>query len=173
MQVQLGLKITMIPTKQHIIQCPLKPHPIKIFNNSDITGVLNMTKEASLAICVVSIEYGQDIDYVEAVLKKELPGLMVKDDRLLDEPTYLGVNALGASGVDLMIMCKCNEVDVRGVTRFMNKEILKIFYRYDINVPFPNVTVSQLDKSGRKTMMDFEPTPEMGGEEFGGSVDPN
>ncbi|MBQ1575975.1 MAG: hypothetical protein IIZ83_03350, partial [Oscillospiraceae bacterium] len=37
-----------------------------------------------------------------------------------------------------------------------NREILKIFYRNNINVPFPNVTVSQLDPSGRKTIRDLE-----------------
>ena len=129
---------------------------IKIFNNSDISGVLNMTKEASVAASTISIEYGQDIDYVEAVLARELPALKENNPQILDGPTYLGVSALGASGVDLTVICKCFETDVKGVGRYMNREILKIFYRNNINVPFPNVTVSQLDPSGRKTIRDLE-----------------
>ena len=129
---------------------------IKIFNNSDISGVLNMTKEASVAASTISIEYGQDIDYVEAVLARELPALKENNPKILDGPTYLGVSALGASGVDLTVICKCFETDVKGVGRYMNREILKIFYRNNINVPFPNVTVSQLDPSGRKTIRDLE-----------------
>jgi small conductance mechanosensitive channel len=41
---------------------------IKIYNNSEISGVLNMTQEASIAVCKISMEYGQNIEYVESVL---------------------------------------------------------------------------------------------------------
>ncbi len=128
---------------------------IKIFSNSEITGVLNMTKEASVAICTISIEYGQDIDYVEAILKRELPLLQENNKMILDGPTYLGVSNLGESGIDLMITCKCSERDIRDVIRYLNKSLLQIFYRNDINVPFPNITVSQLDMTGRKTIDDL------------------
>ncbi len=130
---------------------------IKIYNNSEISGVLNMTKEASLATCTISIEYGQDIDYVEAVLIRDLPRLQEKNPLILDGPTYAGVSNLGSSGVDLLIYCKCYETDIKGVVRYLNKEVLQIFYRNGINVPFPNVTVSHLDTTGRKTMEDFVP----------------
>ena len=53
-------------------------------------------------------------------------------------------------------MCKCNEKDIYGGRRYLNKELLKIFYRNGINIPFPNITVSNLDMSGRKTIADFE-----------------
>ncbi|MBQ6426756.1 MAG: mechanosensitive ion channel family protein [Clostridia bacterium] len=128
---------------------------IKIYNNSEISGVLNMTKEASVATCTISIEYGQDIDYVEAVLNRDLPLLKKKNPQILDGPNYAGVSNLGSSGVDILILCKCYETDIRGVTRYLNKEILQIFYRNGINVPFPNVTVSNLDMTGRKTIEDF------------------
>ncbi len=129
---------------------------IKIYNNSEISGVLNMTKQASIAVCTIGIEYGQDIEYVEAVLRKELPKLRENNPLILDGPTYLGVNELAGSSVNLSIMCKCNEKDIYGVRRYLNKELLKIFYRNGINIPFPNITVSNLDMSGRKTIADFE-----------------
>ena len=119
-----------------------------------------MTRQASYAAVQPAIEYGQDIDYVEAVLKRELPKLKAMDSRLLDYPNYLGVQSLGESGVVLLIVCKCNEEDIKGLTRFLNRAILKIFYQYGINVPFPNVTVSQLDPSGRKTLDDLKDEPD-------------
>ena len=128
---------------------------IKIYNNSEISGVLNMTKETSVASTTISIEYGQDIDYVEAVLARELPKLKEKNDKIVDGPTYLGVSGLGDSGVSMTVIARCSEQNVRGMNRFLNKEVLQIFYRNGINVPFPNVTVSQLDMTGRKTMADF------------------
>ncbi len=129
---------------------------IKIYNNSEISGILNMTKEASVAAATISIEYGQDIDYVEAVLARDLPALKKENPLILDGPTYIGVSNLGDSGVDLTIIAKCNEQDIKGVIRYLNKGVLQIFYRNNINVPFPNVTVSQLDMTDRKTMADFE-----------------
>lgn len=39
------------------------------YNNSEISGVLNMTQATSFAMCQINIEYGQDIEYVEEVLK--------------------------------------------------------------------------------------------------------
>lgn len=123
---------------------------VKIYNNSEISGVLNMTKDASVAMCNIDIEYGQDIEYVEEVLKRELPDLKKQNKLILDGPTYEGISALGASGVTLLILCKCNEEDIKGVTRFMNRGVLQIFYRNGINVPFPNLTISSLDDREKK-----------------------
>ena len=92
---------------------------------------------------------------MEAVLKRELPKLKKKDPRILDGPNYLGVQKLGESGVDLLITCKCNEADFKGLTRSLNRAVLTIFYENGINVPVPNVTVSQLNTEDRKTMADF------------------
>ena len=128
---------------------------IKVYNNSDISGVLNMTKEASIAMTTISIEYGQDLNYVEAVLRRELPHLREKNPKISDGPTYLGVSRLGESGVDLLIICKCAEQDIFDMNRYLNREVLMIFYNNHINVPFPNVTVSQLDASDRKSYADF------------------
>lgn len=128
---------------------------IKIYNNSEITGVLNMTQEASYSLTYISIEYGQDLEYVEEVLRRELPKLCKRNPMLVEPPELLGVTELGDSGVQLLVMAKCNESDIMKVRRFMNREVLQIFYKNGINVPFPNVTFSSLDESGRKTIDDL------------------
>jgi hypothetical protein len=48
-----------------------------------------------------------------------------------------------------------NEKDIMSVKRFLNRELLQIFYRNGINVPFPNITFSALDTNGRKTIEDL------------------
>ena len=127
---------------------------IKIYNNSDISGILNMTQEASYALCYIDIEYGQDLEYVEGVLERELPQLIKGNDKLLSVK-YLGVTELRDSGVQLAVMGTCNERDILEIKRYLNREVLQIFYRNDINVPFPNVTFSALDMEGRKTIEDL------------------
>lgn len=128
---------------------------IKIYNNSEISGVLNMTQEKSYAMCNVAIEYGQDIEYVEAVLETELPKLGKANKNILEGPTYQGVQELGDSGVSLLITCSCSEANIKTVTRYLNRGILQIFYKYKINIPFPNVTFSMLNEEDRKTMEDL------------------
>ena len=123
---------------------------IKIFNNSEISGVLNMTKEASVARTTIRIEYGQDLERVEQVLAAELPGVRERNPKILDGPTNLGISNLGDSGVDILVICKCSERDVKGVTRYLNREVLQIFYRNGITVPFPHVTVVDSGKGGRQ-----------------------
>ena len=123
---------------------------IKIFNNSEISGVLNMTKEASVARTTIRIEYGQDLERVEQVLAAELPGVRERNPKILDGPTNLGISNLGDSGVDILVICKCSERDVKGVTRYLNKEVLQIFYRNGITVPFPHITVVDSGKGGRQ-----------------------
>ena len=122
---------------------------IKIFNNSEVSGVLNMTKESSVSIARIGIEYGQDLSYVEEVLARELPLLKDKDARILEGPTYLGVAELSDSAVILLFMARCKELNVGGVSRFMNKELLRIFRENNINVPFPHVTISNWDNGSK------------------------
>ena len=98
----------------------------------------------------IRIEYGQDIEHVEEVLKQELPGIRERNPKILDGPTYLGVSELGESGVDILVICKCSERDVKGITRYLNKEVLQIFYRNGITVPFPHITVVDSGKGGRQ-----------------------
>ena len=93
---------------------------------------------------------------MEAVLQRELPKLKSKNPYLLSVPEYLGITALGDSGVEIKVICKCSEKNIMAVNRFLNRELLKIFYKYEINVPFPNVTISNLDMSGHKTIEDLE-----------------
>lgn len=120
---------------------------IKIYNNSDISGVVNMTKETSIASITVGIEYGEDLEFVEEVLARELPNLAKKNPAILEGPQYGGVKELADNSVNLVISAKANEKDVYGVKVFLNREILRIFKENSINIPFANVTVSYLEKS--------------------------
>jgi len=129
---------------------------IKIYNNSEISGVLNMTQEASWAMTYIDIEYGQDLNYVDEVLNRELPKLGAANKLITGGPMYLGVQTLKDSGVELVVACNCNERDILSVRRYLNKGVLQIFYDNGINVPFPNVTISTLDKKEEKKTFDEE-----------------
>ena len=119
---------------------------IKIVNNSAISSVINQTKELSIAVAYISIEYGQSIPDVEIIIKNNLERIKNAIPEIVEGPFYKGVDSLAASSVDLMFMARCKEADLYGVLRAMRRELKLIFDENGINVPFPQVTISHLEE---------------------------
>lgn len=115
---------------------------VKIFNNSEISGVLNMTKETSVAMANIGLEYGQDFEYVESVLARELPLLKEDNKQILDGPTSLGITDMQERRYVITIMARCSEQYIREVNRYLNKELLKIMYDNGIRVANQNNTLA-------------------------------
>ena len=120
---------------------------IKIYNNSSISGVLNMTKEYSTVPITLGIEYGESLERVEAVLKQEFPAIKKKLKTIVNGPFYKGVSSLADSSVNLLVVAQCLESDRIQLTRDLNRELYLVFNKHNINVPFPQVTVSYLESS--------------------------
>ena len=124
---------------------------IKIFNNSSISGVLNMTKEYSTVPIELGIEYGESLERVEAVLKEEFPAIKKKIKSIINGPFYKGVSSLGDNSVNILILAQCMEGDRIQLVRDMYRELYLIFNKHGINIPFPQVTVSYLkDEEAKK-----------------------
>ncbi|MDO4344668.1 MAG: mechanosensitive ion channel [Eubacteriales bacterium] len=116
---------------------------IKVVNNSSISGVINMTKKYSFAACDFGIEYGESLERVEYILKKELPRIKERVPSILDGPFYKGVTELGDSSVNIKIVAQCKEKDRIQLMRDLNREVKLIFDKYEINIPFPQVVLNQ------------------------------
>ena len=125
---------------------------IKIFNNSAISGVLNMAQETSYAVSDISFDYSESIERVEAVLKRELPRLRGKLPGMIGIPEYAGIVELAASAVNIRVIARCQEQDRIDLSRAMNRELLILFRENGISIPFPQVTVSKRtdEESGAK-----------------------
>lgn len=120
---------------------------VKIFNNSDIRGVLNQTVKPSKAKTLIDIEYGDSLARVEEIIREKLPE--IKIDGVIGEISYDGVASLGASGVTLQFTADCNESDIYAVQRAMNGKIKVMFDENGIGIPF-NQLVVHLDKTDIK-----------------------
>ena len=118
---------------------------IKIVNNSDIRSIINQTKDLSVAKCYVGISYGDRIEYVEKVIADNLAKIKERIPDIVEGPYYKGVSELGDSSVVLLFMAKCRENDIYQVERDLNREIKIVFDDNNINIPFPQVTVSYDD----------------------------
>ena len=115
---------------------------IKIMNNSDIRSIVNQTKELSVAKCYVGISYGDRIEKVEKIISDNLPAIKEKIPAIVEGPFYKGVTELGESSVNLLFVAKCKESDIYQVQRDLNREIKIVFDDNNINIPFPQITVS-------------------------------
>ncbi len=116
---------------------------VKVIRNSDISNVVNMTKEVSYASCDVGIEYGESLERVENILQKELPFIRSRLPKAIDGPFYKGVVELGDNSVTLRIVVQCTEADRTQLERDMNREMKILFDKYDISIPYPQVVVNR------------------------------
>lgn len=123
---------------------------IKIFNNSAISGVLNMTKETSFAAINVGVEYGESLEKIEKILKNAFPTIRRKLSTITDGPFYKGVEELGDNAVILKITAQCDEKDRIQLSRDLNREIFLLFGKNNINIPFPQVTLSHLEENNEQ-----------------------
>ena len=116
---------------------------VNIVNNSEITTVVNQTKDMSLAKCVISIEYGESIPRVEVVIRDNLDKIKDSIPAIIEGPFYKGVETLGASSVDLLLVATCREEDIYQVQRDTNRELKLLFDANGISIPFPQIVLNQ------------------------------
>ena len=116
---------------------------IKIINNADLKTVINMTNQLSLAVCDMSIEYGESLERVEAILKANFDSIKAAIPDIKEGPFYKGVSELGDSAVVIRFVAKCSE-DVRyQVERDLNRQFKLLFDKNNINIPFPQIVLNQ------------------------------
>lgn len=116
---------------------------VKVIRNSDISNVVNMTKQVSYASCDVGIEYGESLERVENILAKELPIIRQRLPKAVDGPFYKGVVELGDNSVTIRIVVQCEESDRAQLERDLNREMKLLFDKYDISIPFPQVVLNE------------------------------
>ena len=120
---------------------------IKIFDNSSVGDVLNMTKDFSIVAVDMGIEYGEDLRYVENVLAEEFDAIRAALPAIKDGPFYKGVSELGDNSVNIKIVAKCNEGDRVQLDRDLKRELKLVFDKHNINIPFPQVVLNQPPES--------------------------
>ncbi len=115
---------------------------VKIVNNSEMKNILNRSDNASIAVATIDIPYSTDLEKLEA----QIPALM-KDiferhrDLMLAEPRYLGVQALGESGITLKFIVEIEEGNIFTVPRVLNHDLLLGFRKLGVECPYPQLDV--------------------------------
>ncbi len=115
---------------------------VKIVNNSEMKNILNRSDNASIAVATIDVPYPTDLEKLE----QQIPALM-KDiferhrDLMLSEPRYLGVQALGESGITLKFIAEIEEGNIFTVPRVLNHDLLLGFRKLGVECPYPQLDV--------------------------------
>ena len=123
---------------------------IKIINNSQISSIINQSKELSVTTCVVAIDYRESIPRVELIIKDNIERIKQAIPEIVDGPYYKGVDSLGDSSVNLLFIATVKENDYYVVQRALNREIKLIFDENNVSIPFPQVTVNSPEEFDNK-----------------------
>ena len=121
---------------------------IKIINNSDISNVVNMSRELSLATVDCEFPYDVPVEFIENLIKKSLTRFKEDIPAIVDGPFYKGVSGYGESNVAVRIVARCQEEDRYQVQRDMMREYRQIFNENGIDLSFQQVVINQPVSSG-------------------------
>ena len=119
---------------------------IKIINHSNITNVVNLSRELSVAIVDVDLPYDVPIEFVENLLEKNFDAIREKIDGIIEGPFYKGVTMFKDSNVTIKIIAKCLEDDRFQVQRDLMREYRSLLTNEGIDIAYPQVVINQPSK---------------------------
>ena len=115
---------------------------LKIINNSEMKSILNRSDDSSVAVSDIDVPYETDIEAFEEKLPKLMEEIYERrKDVMNSTPRYLGVQALGASGVTLRFIADVPEDKIYSAGRLLNRDLLVGFKKLGVECPFPQVDV--------------------------------
>ena len=117
---------------------------IRIFNNGEVTTLINYSRNPSIGIVEFGIAYKEDIAKTIDVLNAAFPQFKSRyEDIILDMPAVSGVINLGSSSVDLRVTVKTLNEQHYSIERELRRFIKETLDTNGIEIPFPQVVIHQ------------------------------
>lgn len=124
---------------------------IKIVNHSNITNVVNLSRELSLAVVDCDFPYDVPIEHIENLFKKNFDDFKEKISGIVDGPFYKGVTEYKDSNVTVKIVAKCHEDDRFQVQRDLMREYRSLLTAEGIDISYPQIVINQATQTEIKT----------------------
>jgi small conductance mechanosensitive channel len=119
---------------------------VKVFNNSDMRNIVNLSSMGSIAVCDFSIPYEVKIADAEKALEKVLKEVQNANPEVFTEmPQYKGVQMLGESAVVLRVTSNVAEADRFTAARLLNRGLKEGMERMGISCPYNQIVVRRAD----------------------------
>ncbi len=120
---------------------------------SEVSSVVNMTKDFSYALLEIGVAYREDVDRVIEVIREvaeELRRDPEQAENILDEVEILGLDRFEDSAVIIRARIKTKPIKQWGVRRAFNRLLKRRFDELGIEIPFPHQTIYMgEDRQGR------------------------
>lgn len=115
---------------------------VHIIPNGEVNKVIVYTKEWSRMNINLEVGYASDIDEVFQVIE-QVNKLFYKQHKklLLETPEILGVESLGANGIEIKVIAKTLPLKQWEISRQYRKAIKEAFDKAGIEIPFPQRTL--------------------------------
>lgn len=127
---------------------------IKSITNSSILTVVNMSRMRSVCSIKLAISYNEDVERVEALVANECEKLKTKIPNITEGPWYKGIDSIGESSVNLLVLAFTDEANRFQVTRDLTREFYLLFKKHNVIIPYSQVTINPQDPTDRKKASD-------------------
>lgn len=129
---------------------------VKIFSNSSVKNILNMTKDFSVVSFDMTVMYKEDLHYIEKTFKEEFPRIRKKLPAIVEGPFYRGVSSQGLDSMTLTVTAKCLESDRAQLEKDLRRQLKLVFDRHDINIPSSEIGSIRPAEQGHETLSQKE-----------------
>lgn len=112
--------------------------------NGEIVRVGNMSQLWSVALIDVDVAYDVDIEEAESVILAAANDVCAEPEwaaDVIDDPTLLGVERLGADGVTIRMIVKCSPGSQWALQRKLRHRVKAALDTRGIEIPFPQRTL--------------------------------
>ena len=116
---------------------------VKIVCNSQIASVVNLSERVSGVPCELNVDYSEDLEKVERIIKENLPGIRSRIPQVTGDIMYLGVCGLGVNYMSFLIVANCDQIYYEEVERALLRELKLMLDRNGIKKPKPTMYFSK------------------------------
>ncbi len=111
---------------------------------SEVSSVINMTKDFSFAVMDIGVAYRENVDEVIEIIKQVALELRADPEfkqHIIDDIEVLGLDRFDDSAVVIRARIKTKPIMQWAVRRGFNKLLKQSFDRHGIEIPFPHQTI--------------------------------
>jgi len=121
---------------------------IKTINNSNINGVLNLSKRTSFCSVTFAVGAARSLEELKAMLARELPAYKEKIPGIISGPAYDGIESVAEGKMTIRIIAEAREEDLPSVKEGLNQALQSLYERKLLHSEkkITNVLVEYSDK---------------------------
>ncbi len=114
---------------------------VKIIANGDITEVINYSKNPTIGVVEIDIDYQENLEHLLDLLEKRITKLKDIFPQILEGPTVVGIVKMGISSQTIRITAKTVSEEHYAVERGIYKFVKELFEEFNIKGPYQRMVV--------------------------------